>query len=69
MKLLHLRDAVIGTSAELGTMRSRYETAQSEVDSLVHQLNLLHTSRTWRIGRFVLLPLRGVRWFVKKLIS
>ena len=68
-KLLHLRDAVIGTSAELGTMRSRYETAQSEVDSLVHQLNLLHTSRTWRIGRFVLLPLRGVRWFIKKLLS
>jgi 2-polyprenyl-3-methyl-5-hydroxy-6-metoxy-1,4-benzoquinol methylase len=69
MKLLHTRDAVIGASAELGTMRARYEATQSQVDSLVHQLNLLHTSRTWRIGRFVLLPLRAVRWMLRKLNS
>ena len=69
MKLLHTRDAVIGTSAELGTMRARYEAAQSQVDSLVHQLNILHSSRTWRAGRFVLLPLRALRWIVRKLIS
>jgi 2-polyprenyl-3-methyl-5-hydroxy-6-metoxy-1,4-benzoquinol methylase len=69
MSLLHARDAVIGTSAELGTMRARYESAQAQVDSLVNQLNLLHTSRTWRIGRFMLLPLRGVRWVVRKFLS
>jgi chromosome segregation ATPase len=69
MKLLHTRDAVIGASAELGTMRARYEATESQVDSLVHQLNLLHTSRTWRIGRFVLLPLRAVRWMLRKLNS
>jgi 2-polyprenyl-3-methyl-5-hydroxy-6-metoxy-1,4-benzoquinol methylase len=69
MSLLHTRDAVIGTSAELGTMRARYESAQAQVDSLVNQLNILHTSRTWRIGRFMLLPLRGVRWIIRKFLS
>ena len=69
MKLLNARDAVIGAAADLGTMRAKFETARVEVDSLVNQLNLLHTSRTWRIGRFVLLPLRGVRWIIKKLLG
>lgn len=69
MKLLNARDAVIGATAELGTMRAKYGAANAQVDSLVDQLNLLHTSRTWRIGRFVLLPLRGVRWVIKKLLS
>ena len=69
MNLLHARDAIIGASAELGTMRARYESAQAQVDSLVNQLDLLHTSRTWRIGRFMLLPLRGVRWIIHKFMS
>ena len=69
MSLLHARDTVIGTSAELGTMRARYESAQAQVDSLVNQLSILHTSRTWRIGRFMLLPLRGVRWVIRKFLS
>lgn len=61
VQILESRDHAIGTSAELGTLRFRYEESQKLVDSLVHQLNLLHGSRTWRIGRFVLLPLRAVR--------
>lgn len=69
MNLLNARDAVIGSAAELGTMTAKYQASRIEVDSLVNQLNLLHSSRTWRIGRFVLLPLRGVRWIVKKLLS
>lgn len=61
VKVLEARDHAIGASAELGVMRYRYSESQKLVDSLVHQLNLLHGSRTWRIGRFVLLPLRAVR--------
>lgn len=61
VKVLEARDFAIGTSAELGVMRFRYTESQQLVDSLVHQLNLLHSSRTWRLGRFVLLPLRAVR--------
>jgi 2-polyprenyl-3-methyl-5-hydroxy-6-metoxy-1,4-benzoquinol methylase len=65
MRLLEAKDFAIGTSAELGVLRFRYEESQKLVDSLVHQLNLIHGSRTWRIGRFVLLPLRAVRKLVR----
>jgi SAM-dependent methyltransferase len=69
MRNLHARDATIGLSAELGTMKAKYESAQALADSVIHQLNLLHTSRTWRIGRFMLIPLRSLRWIMKKLLS
>lgn len=67
--LLHLRDYAIGTAAELGVMRSRYAKAQYEVESLIEQLELLHSSRTWRIGRIAMIPLRALRWIVGKLIG
>ena len=71
-KLLHLnllgaRDFAIGAAAELGEMRHRHQIARAEVDSLVHQINIIHGSRTWRIGRFVLRPLRGIQWIMRKL--
>ena len=65
---LNARDQAIGATAELGEMRYRYERAQAEVDSLVHQLNLLQTSRTWKIGRFCLLPLRAARKILRILV-
>ena len=68
-EILHARDNAIGSAAELGVIRARHEKAQAEVDSLVNQLNILHTSRTWRIGRFVLLPLRAMRWVLRTLTS
>jgi 2-polyprenyl-3-methyl-5-hydroxy-6-metoxy-1,4-benzoquinol methylase len=67
VKVLEARDHAIGASAELGVMRHRYTEAQKLVDSLVHQLNVLHGSRTWKIGRFMLLPLRAVRKVVRML--
>lgn len=68
-RLMQARDHAIGASAELGVVRAMHARAQAQVDSLVDQLNLLHTSRTWRIGRFVLLPLRAVRWVLNQLRS
>lgn len=65
VKVLEARDHAIGTSAELGVMRFRYSESQKLADSLLHQLNILHGSRTWRIGRFVLLPLRALRRLVR----
>ena len=79
LSLLDARDYAIGASAELGELRYRYELtlcerdlaihernlAQREIDSLVFQLNLLHSSRTWKLGRLVLLPLRVVRKVVR----
>jgi 2-polyprenyl-3-methyl-5-hydroxy-6-metoxy-1,4-benzoquinol methylase len=61
LALLDARDSAIGSAAELGELRHRYGKSLGEIDSLVHQLNLLHGSRTWRIGRFMLLPLRAIR--------
>ena len=68
-EVLQARDHAIGSAAELGVILARHAKAQSEVDSLVNQLNILHTSRTWRIGRFVLLPLRAMRWVLRELLS
>jgi hypothetical protein len=64
---LNARDSAIGAAAELGEMRFRLEKATTEIDSLVNQLNLLHGSRTWRAGRFLLLPLRAVRKIIRLL--
>ena len=61
LAFLNARDSAIGAAAELGEMRFRLEKATSEIDSLVHQLNLLRSSRTWKAGRLLLLPLRAVR--------
>jgi 2-polyprenyl-3-methyl-5-hydroxy-6-metoxy-1,4-benzoquinol methylase len=66
---LNARDSAIGSAAELGEMRFRLEKARAEIDSLVHQLDILHSSRTWKAGRFVFLPLRAVRKVIRLLVS
>lgn len=66
IQVLAARDHAIGSAAELGELRHRLDIATQRIDSLVHQLNLMHSSRTWRIGRFVLLPLRAVRWVIRQ---
>jgi 2-polyprenyl-3-methyl-5-hydroxy-6-metoxy-1,4-benzoquinol methylase len=65
VKVLEARDHAIGASAELGVIRYRYLESQKQADSLLHQLNILHGSRTWRIGRFMLLPLRALRKLIR----
>lgn len=72
MSLMDARDYAIGASAELGELRYRYDLALRErdlalreIESLVFQLNLLHSSRTWKMGRLVFLPLRAVRKVIR----
>jgi hypothetical protein len=69
LQTLEAKDYAIGASAELGVLRFRYQESQNLVDSLAHQLNLLHSSRTWRLGRFVLLPLRAVRKLIRMILQ
>ena len=66
---LNARDSAIGANAELGEMRFRLEEALAEVQSLALQINILHGSRTWKAGRFLLLPLRAVRKIIRILVS
>jgi hypothetical protein len=69
LAMLNARDHAIGAAAELGEIRYQHDKALREIDSLVHQLNLLRGSRTWRIGRFVLLPLRAIRKALRLIMS
>lgn len=61
LAVLDARDYAIGAAAELGELRFRHEQARQEIDSLIHQLNIVHGSRTWKLGELVLKPLRGVQ--------
>jgi uncharacterized coiled-coil protein SlyX len=61
IRLLAARDHARGISAELGEMRYRVEVAQQEAKKLRKQLEQIKNSKTWKIGSFVLLPVRLIR--------
>jgi hypothetical protein len=69
LALLDARDHAIGASAELGEIRFLQEISLREIDSLSHQLIILHGSRTWKIGRVMLLPLRAIRKVISLLMD
>jgi hypothetical protein len=69
LAFLDARDHAIGSAAELGELRYRHDKSLREIDSLVHQLNLIHGSRTWRIGRFVLSPLTALRKVLRLILK
>jgi hypothetical protein len=60
-QLLHSRDYSIGAAAELGEQRARLAEAVDRNKKLRNELNRLHKSPSWRIGRTVLLPVRILR--------
>ena len=61
IQLLSARDHAIGINAELGEARHRAEKAQKESADLRLHIKKIQQSRTWKIGRLVLLPLRVIR--------
>ena len=61
MELLQNRDYVRGLSAEVGELKARLEVANRRV----HQLSRVYQTRTWKIGRMVLLPVRALRRLLK----
>jgi 2-polyprenyl-3-methyl-5-hydroxy-6-metoxy-1,4-benzoquinol methylase/exonuclease VII small subunit len=65
LNLLSARDHAIGVSAELGEMRHRSEKATKEAADLRAHINQIRNSRTWKIGAFVLLPLRVLRRIIR----
>lgn len=65
LQLLSARDHAIGMSAELGEMRYRAEKAQKEASDLRSHIKKMKRSRTWKIGRAILAPVRLLRLLVK----
>jgi DNA repair ATPase RecN len=65
MELLQNRDYVRGLSAEVGELQARLHAAHRQLHQARQETKRLHNSRTWKIGRMVLLPVRVLRRIVK----
>ena len=69
MSLLHTRDYARGCAAELGEARTFFEIHIADADRKVRQARRknqqIYATRTWKMGRLVMLPIRIVRRIVK----
>ena len=69
MRLLQARDYARGCAAELGEAQINFATHQQLADRQVIQARkknqAIYASRTWKIGRLVMLPSRIVRRILK----
>jgi len=69
MSLLHTRDYARGCAAELGEARTFFEIHIADRDRKVRQARKknqqIYATRTWKMGRLVMLPIRIVRRIVK----
>ena len=69
MSLLHVRDYARGCAAELGEARTFFEIHIADADRKVRQARRknqqIYATRTWKIGRLVMLPIRIVRRIIK----
>ncbi len=69
MSLLHVRDYARGCAAELGEARTFFEIHIADADRKVRQAQKknqqIYATRTWKMGRLVMLPIRIVRRIIK----
>ena len=69
MSLLHVRDYARGCAAELGEARTFFEIHIADADRKVRQARRknqqIYATRTWKMGRLVMLPIRIVRRIIK----
>ncbi len=65
MELLQNRDYVRGLSAEVGELQARLDAAHRQLHQARQETKRLQQSRTWKIGRMVLSPVRAVRRLLK----
>lgn len=72
LQLMQLRDHAIGATAQVGELRARLQQIESELEKKsirIAQLRkdidqreiVVRSSMTWRIGSFVMLPIRILR--------
>ena len=69
MKLLHARDYTRGCAAELGEARTFFEIHIADANRKIRQAQKknqqIYATRTWKMGRLVMLPFRIVRRIIK----
>ena len=65
MELLQNRDYVRGLSAEVGELTARLHAANRQLHQARQETKRLQQSRTWKIGRMMLLPVRVLRRLLK----
>lgn len=72
LEVIGLRDALVGANARAATAEWRLALAENRIESMkkaVNHRNQMLNSFTWKIGTVVLLPLRPVRYVIRRLRS
>ena len=65
MRILQMRDFNIGCAAELGEAKANLAKNQNDLNRERQQIKAIYASSTWKIGRFILLPIRILRRILK----
>ena len=69
MRLLQARDYARGCAAELGEARAAFafdqQVAKRQLNQVRREITNLHASRTWKLGRLIMLPVRIARRVLK----
>jgi chromosome segregation ATPase len=65
--VLQARDQIIGLTARQAELDHRLRIARSNNDKLRRELKDVFGSRTWKLGRLLMLPVRVVRRVISKL--
>ena len=63
-EVLASRDAVFGMSAELGELRAQLKRDVKNAHNSA-RMNMMQTP-TWKIGKFVMIPVRVIKWLLRK---
>ena len=58
LEILNARDHTIGRAAELATTQHELAVARHQLAALRHELTAVRSSTTWKLGRFLMLPIR-----------
>ena len=61
LEILNARDHTIGRSAELATTQHELAVVRHQLAALRHELTAVRSSTTWKLGRFLMLPIRILR--------
>ena len=65
MRILNIRDYNIGSAAELGEVKADLIKYQNDLTREQIQLRAIYASRTWKVGRLIMLPIRILRRLLK----